>query len=101
MSVSARTNTSIDQAWSQMSAYQTIMIDSGELAIKRSQQLRKWMWNNIRDRIVSEFLADQHIQSAIQTYEQRVVQGLVTPFVAADAILDLFARNKITRFKQE
>ena len=70
------------------------MLDSGELMSKRSQQLRKWMWNNVRDRVLDQFLADEDIQAAIQSYEHRVTRGLITPFVAADAILALFSKNK-------
>jgi LAO/AO transport system kinase len=70
------------------------MIDSGEFVTKRSQQLRKWMWNNVKDRLLDQFLADDDIQTAIRNYEQRVIRGLVTPFVAADAILALFSKVK-------
>jgi LAO/AO transport system kinase len=70
------------------------MIDSGELLTKRAQQLRKWMWNNIKDRMLDQFLSDTEIQTAIQSYEQRVIRGLITPFVAADAILTLFSKQK-------
>jgi putative protein kinase ArgK-like GTPase of G3E family len=74
--------------------FETAMIDSGEFMTKRSQQLRKWMWNNIKDRMLDQFLADNDIQTAIRSYEQRVILGLVTPFVAADAILALFSKVK-------
>ncbi|CAF4045109.1 unnamed protein product, partial [Adineta steineri] len=92
ISVSARKNEGIDKAWSQMFAFENTMIDSGEFMNKRSQQLRKWMWNNVKDRMLDQFLADNDIQKAIQTYEDRVIRGLVTPFVAADAILNLFSK---------
>ena len=92
--MSARTNTGIDEAWSQMFAFQNTMLDSGELMSKRSQQLRKWMWNNVRDRVLDQFLADEDIQAAIRSYEHRVTRGLITPFVAADAILALFSKSK-------
>lgn len=94
LSVSARTNTDIDKAWAQMFAFQTAMSDSGELLTKRAQQLRKWMWNNVRDRLLDQFLTDGNIQKAIEYYEERVTRGLITPFVAADAILDLFAKGR-------
>ncbi|CAF3414312.1 unnamed protein product, partial [Rotaria sp. Silwood2] len=94
LSVSSRTNTGIDKSWAQMLDFETAMINSGEFMTKRSQQLRKWMWNNVKDRILERFLADENIQIAIQTYEQRVIRGLITPFVAADAVLALFAKVK-------
>jgi putative protein kinase ArgK-like GTPase of G3E family len=62
---------------------------------KRSQQLRKWMWNNVKDRMLDQFLADNEVQTAIRTYEERVIRGLITPFVAADAIIALFSKVKI------
>lgn len=96
ISVSSRKSENIDQAWSQMLAFETAMSHSGELLTKRAQQLRKWMWNNIRDRVLDQFLSDQQIQSAIAKYEERVMQGLITPFVAADAILTLFSKQKTT-----
>ncbi|CAF4213308.1 unnamed protein product [Adineta steineri] len=77
-----------------MFAFENTMIDSGEFMNKRSQRLRKWMWNNVKDRMLDQFLADNDIQKAIQTYEDRVIRGLVTPFVAADAILNLFSKVK-------
>ena len=76
-----------------MFTFQTAMIDSGEFTTKRAQQLRKWMWNNVKDRMLDQFLADNEIQEAIRAYEQRVIRGLVTPFVAADAILALFTKR--------
>ncbi|CAF1299919.1 unnamed protein product [Adineta ricciae] len=94
LSVSARTNEGIDKAWSQMFAFENAMKDSGEFMDKRANQLRKWMWNNVKDRMLDQFLADEEIQSAIHSYEQRVVRGLITPFLAADAILSLFSKTK-------
>lgn len=94
ITVSSRKSENIDKAWSQMFAFENAMIDSGELLVKRSQQLRKWMWNNIKDRVLDQFLADQQIQTSITNYEERVMQGLITPFVAADAILALFSKQK-------
>ncbi|CAF0776506.1 unnamed protein product [Rotaria sordida] len=94
ISVSARTNTGIDKSWEQMFEFENAMIKSGEFMTKRSNQLQKWMWNNVKDRILEQFLADDDIQKAIQSYEQRVIRGLITPFVAADAILALFAKVK-------
>ena len=73
------------------------MTDSGELMTKRSQQLRQWMWNNVKDRLLDQFLADTNIQKAIRSYEQRVIRRVVTPFVAADAILALFSKGKSDR----
>jgi LAO/AO transport system kinase len=95
MSISARMNDGIDKAWSQMFAFEKAMIDSGEFMTKRSQQLRKWMWNNVKDRMLDQFLADNEVQTAIRTYEERVIRGLITPFVAADAIIALFSKVKI------
>jgi len=97
ISVSARANNNIDKAWSQMFAFRTSMIDSGEFMTKRSQQLRKWMWNNVKDRMLDQFLADNEVQTAIRTYEERVIRGLITPFVAADAIIALFSKVKIDK----
>jgi putative protein kinase ArgK-like GTPase of G3E family len=78
-----------------MFAFQNCMIDSGEFFPKRAQQLQKWMWNNVKDRVLDQFLSDTDIQTAIQSYEERVVRGLITPFFAADAILTLFSERKI------
>ncbi len=80
-----------------MFAFENAMIDSGELLTKRAQQLQKWMWHNIKDRILDQFLSDNDIQTAIRSYEQRVIRGLITPFVAADAILALFSKGKIPK----
>lgn len=94
LSVSSRKNVDIDKAWAQMFAFQQTMSDSGELLSRRAQQLRKWMWNNVRDRLLDQFLSDRNIQKAIKNYENRVSRGLITPFFAADAILDLFTKGR-------
>lgn len=77
-----------------MFAFETAMIDSGEFMTKRSNQLRKWMWNNVKDRMLDQFLANEEIQKAIKNYEQRVIHRAITPFLAADAILALFTQIK-------
>lgn len=77
-----------------MFAFENAMINSGEFMTKRCQQLRKWMWNNVKDRMLDHFLSDEDIQKAIKTYEERVITGVITPFVAADAILALFRKAK-------
>jgi hypothetical protein len=43
--------------------------------------------------MLDQFLADDDIQTAIRSYEERVTRGLITPFVAADAILALFSKG--------
>ena len=77
-----------------MFAFENAMKDSGEFMDKRANQLRKWMWNNVKDRMLDQFLADEEIQSAIHSYEQRVIRGLITPFLAADALVSLFSKTK-------
>ncbi|CAF5175828.1 unnamed protein product, partial [Rotaria magnacalcarata] len=83
LAVSSRKSTGIDKAYEQMFAFEKAMVDSDEFMKIRSNQLQKWMWNNVKDRILDQFLADEEIQRLIQSYEQRVVRGLITPFVAA------------------
>lgn len=101
MSVSSVTKSGIDKAWSEMVSFEKAMNSSGELLTKRSEQMRKWMWNNIKDRVLDSFLSDETIKNSIKSYEDRVRGGFLTPFVAADAILDLFLSSRKPSIRQK
>ncbi|MGK2930654.1 MAG: methylmalonyl Co-A mutase-associated GTPase MeaB, partial [Acidimicrobiales bacterium] len=58
----------------------------GSLDRMRAEQLRRWLWAELREGLVERFVADAG--DAVRTAELDVTAGRTLPTVAADRLLD-------------
>ena len=82
---SAFERTGLGEVWDAVFEHRAALDESGELAQLRAEQLRRWLWTEIREGLVEHFVATAG--DAVTEAELDVVAGRVLPTVAADRLL--------------
>jgi LAO/AO transport system kinase len=63
---------------------------SGELAVRRTEQARAWMWSEVTDTMLEELRADPEVNARIASLEADVTAGRVSATAAAIRVLAAF-----------
>jgi LAO/AO transport system kinase len=87
---SALTGAGIPEAWSTMESYRAAMSDSGELAARRAEQARAWLWGEVSANLVDALKADPEVKKELHEVEQLVGEGTLTPLAAARRLIAAF-----------
>eukprot|EP00035_Acanthoeca_spectabilis_P037484 m.45555 g.45555 ORF g.45555 m.45555 type:complete len:341 (-) comp8653_c0_seq1:3544-4566(-) len=85
--VSALTGDDVDEALGLMHEYHTVMEDGGELATKRRNQSKLWLWTHVTDRLTSRFKESAHVRDQIDSIQHKVETGELTAGQGADFLL--------------
>ncbi|MFI5045921.1 MAG: methylmalonyl Co-A mutase-associated GTPase MeaB [Acidimicrobiia bacterium] len=65
----------------------------GELADRRAEQARQWMWSEVTDTLVEELRARPDVAALATELEAAVTAGTTTPTAAARAVLRAFLQG--------
>lgn len=76
-----------------MCEYHQAISQGGDLKKKREQQMHVWMWRHIHERMMEIFRKDQTVAKNLSELENMVSQGIVTPGLAADILLEKFLKK--------
>lgn len=90
LSCSALNNLGIDSIWDGIGEYRRILGDDGSIARRRAEQAQAWMWNEIRESLITAFQADPAVRAELSGLERAAADSSVTPGAAARRLLDLF-----------
>ncbi|XP_039194921.1 methylmalonic aciduria type A protein, mitochondrial isoform X2 [Crotalus tigris] len=90
MRISAKTGEGISDVWDKMTEFQELMLTSGELLAKRRRQQKVWMWNVIQESMLNHFRHHSEVKDQIPLLEDKVVDGILSPGLAADLLLRAF-----------
>lgn len=88
--VSSQTGRGVPELWDAMLRYRDAMLSSGELQTRRREQQKVWLWSLIQESALRHFQEHPEVQAALPEMERRVVQGDVSPGLAADLLLRAF-----------
>ena len=86
LSTSSYEGTGLAEVWAAVQNHRSALDDAGALGLMRSEQLRRWLWSELREGLVDRFVADAGERLAAA--EREVTAGRVLPTVAADDLLD-------------
>ncbi|WP_436792998.1 methylmalonyl Co-A mutase-associated GTPase MeaB [Actinospongicola halichondriae] len=86
LSTSSYDGTGLTEVWDAVQEHRTTLQEAGALAPMRAEQLRRWLWSELREGLVERFVADAGERLAAA--ERDVIAGRVLPAVAADDLLD-------------
>ena len=84
----------VAQAWSTLEQYRDALRASGELARRRAEQARRWMWSQVTASLLDELRSDVEVRRQIEALEASVASGALPASVAASRVVDAFSRRK-------
>ncbi|MET1028238.1 MAG: methylmalonyl Co-A mutase-associated GTPase MeaB [Dongiaceae bacterium] len=90
---SALHNRGIGEIWDKVVAYDRQMAASGELAAKRRDQARAWLWRELSGNLLEALKAHPGVAEQLAALEARVIAGKTTPSAAARDLLSRFFKD--------
>jgi LAO/AO transport system kinase len=92
---SSLTDTGIGEVWHKVNEYVDFVKGNGYFDMRRNQQAKYWMYETINEKLKTHFYQEQAIKSQLNGIEQRVLNGEVSSFQAAQTLLDqYYKKNK-------
>jgi GTPase len=80
----------LDELWAQVELHHRTLDESGELAAKRRRQQVDWTWTMVRDTLLARLHEHAEVRRIAPELERQVRDGLLTPTLAAERILEAF-----------
>ena len=91
---SALTGEGLPEAWASVEKYCRALRDSGELASRRGQQQRKWLWSETAEDLLDVLRRDPAVKAELHEIERAVVTGKMLPMTASRRLLDVFLHRR-------
>jgi LAO/AO transport system kinase len=90
LTCSAATDARIDEVWAKVVEHQDRLDAAGELTERRRRQQVRWMWTMIDDQLRHRLRGHPEVRAMRGDLERAVLDGELTPTLAADRILGAF-----------
>jgi len=90
---SARDGVGIAEAWDVVLHHQDVLEANGQLAIRRAEQARDWMWSEVEDNLVAALQNDPEVLKQIPALEAAASEGKIPPAIAARQLLEIFLKR--------
>ncbi len=87
---SARDRVGIDTAWEAVERHQKALESSGELAKRRAEQARTWLWSEVQDSLIADLRQKHGTGHAISELENAVSEGRIPATTAAQLLLEKY-----------
>jgi LAO/AO transport system kinase len=87
LTCSALEGTGLQEVWQQVLKHRQTLQDAGVLAARRRRQLIGWTWAMVRDDLLTQLRESPAVRALAPGLEQRVLDGDLTPALAAEQIL--------------
>lgn len=84
----------LSDIWRKVIEHRDLLSASGERARKRRDQMLRWMWAVVEDRLMTTLRHDEGIAAVVETLERQVADGRITATMAAETILSAFGKNR-------
>ena len=87
---SARTGAGLDELWTLVMAHRKALEAAGDFAAHRREQLVRWMWSMIHERLLTALRENPAVRAQIAPLAAAVSNGQVTASQAATELLRAF-----------
>lgn len=87
---SATTGEGIEKVWEVIEKFRTFSLSSGYFAQNRETQNRNHFYSTLQENMLSRFYSKKEVGQSIAKLEKEVLTGTLTPFSAAQQLLDQF-----------
>jgi len=95
LSCSALTGKGIDAVWERIGEYRRLLGTEGsdDIARRRAEQARAWMWSEIEESLIDAFKAEPAVRGELPALERATATAAITPGAAAKRLLTLFRQG--------
>jgi LAO/AO transport system kinase len=83
----------LDELWKSILDYRTFLVESGSWDMKRHRQAKYWMWKQYTRMVQVKMQQDPELATMAQHLESQLLNGYLTPRVAAQELLDAFFQH--------
>jgi len=83
----------IDRIWSLIGEFRATMTASGDLQANRAAQARRWLWSETAENLLARLREDPAVRRHLQSLEEAVGAGQVSPRVAAEQLVTRFWKD--------
>ena len=90
---SAVSGEGVEEVWSTMERFRSVMEESGELAARRREQHLRWMWSYVEERLVRMAREAGAGDGDVAQLETLVREGEVSPGAAADSVIQMMMQK--------
>ncbi len=90
---SALTGDGVPEVWSLVEQYRESMDDSGDLAGRRAEQARAWLWSEVSAHLIDAVKTDAEVKKRLPEVERLVAEGTLTPAAAARSLVEVFVEG--------
>lgn len=87
---SALTGNGVPEVWSLVEQFRASMGDSGELAARRAEQARSWLWSEVSAHLIDALKTHAAVKKRLSEVERLVAEGALTPAAAARSLVETF-----------
>jgi LAO/AO transport system kinase len=92
-SCSALQNKGLEELWSIIASYAEKTKESGHFRIKRQEQNKSWLKQHIETILKMDFYTSPLVKRKLETLEEKVVNGSMSPFAAAQQLLQAYKNS--------
>lgn len=82
-------NKGIASVYELVKSYVSFTKKNGYFYIHRNKQNNRWLLSTIDNALKKQFYEQKHVQEAIEMYKVKIENGEITPFEAAQKVLDI------------
>lgn len=93
LTCSAMLKTGIEEIWSRVQGYKKLVDSNDYFQQKRNQQSIYWMHETIEYQLRTNFYHHPDVRKKIAGFEHEVLNGKISPFIAAGKLLEIFGEN--------
>ncbi|WP_257212924.1 methylmalonyl Co-A mutase-associated GTPase MeaB [Maribacter sp. 4U21] len=92
-SCSALQNQGLEEIWSIIASYAEKTKESGHFRTKRQEQNKSWLKQHIETSLKMDFYTSPLVKKKLETLEEKVVNGSMSPFAAAQQLLQTYKNS--------
>lgn len=94
ITVSAKEGTGIEALWEAVERHRRALDAAGALAEKRRSQAVRALWSHVDDALLSRLRAAPSVKALLPKLERDVAAGRLTPFLAAERVLEAYEKAR-------
>ncbi|OYU85333.1 MAG: methylmalonyl Co-A mutase-associated GTPase MeaB [Flavobacterium sp. BFFFF2] len=84
----------VNEVWQLIQQFETEQKQNGHFEQRRRQQNQQWMRQTIQDQLFQSFMTHPAVQEQVSQLEQQVELGVISPFSAAQQLIERYRANK-------